>query len=54
MNHLALIQKKLKREQQVQSYIKRTAYRGSRYELVERKVNSPHGDFCYRGNSYSK
>nr|BDD45490.1 hypothetical protein 2 [Paracoccaceae bacterium] len=54
MNHLVRIQKKLKREHKVQAYIKKTAYRGTQYELTSKLTNPPHGTYVYRGRTYTK
>ena len=53
MNALALIQKKLQREQKIQNYNRSVAYRGVKYEVCH-EAEENHGTFCYRGRTYVK
>ena len=53
MNALAIIQKKLQREQKIQDYNRSVAYRGVKYEVCHENGDT-HGTFCYRGRTYVK
>ena len=53
MNHLAIIQRKLTKEQKVKDYNRSVAYRGVRYEVCHPRKET-HGSFCYRGRTYVK
>ena len=53
MNTLALIQKRLQKQNKVEAYNKSIAYRGVNY-VPSGPDTARHGTFVYRGRTYTK
>ena len=54
MNTLALIQKRLQRQQKVETYNRSIAYRGVKYEPGSGDAVGNSGTFVYRGHTYTR